>query len=213
MTLEQSSRSRGRPRVVARDAIQVAAVELFLDQGYAATTMDQVAVAAGVGRTTVFRYFASKPALVWWDVEANYDRLDAALRASATASAEASSGGPIDVIDQVRHAVHVALVEIGTSSDLMRRRWALIDQDPAVAAELAVLMMRWATRIAAHVREVLGDAVPSVNADSVGYAVLGATVGASRQWSVDVGDRSLADVLDDVMAPLGVALRAMVDPR
>lgn len=201
MSADDVVRRPGRPRAATRERVQAAAIELFLTHGYGATTMDQVAEAAGVGRTTVFRYFDSKSALVWWDFEANYVRLDEAL--------DGTPGGG-DVVDQVGAAVHAALADIGTSSTLMRRRWELIDQDPAVAAELAVLMMRWARRVADHVRAVVGPSLAVGAADAVGYAVLGATVGATRTWSEDAGERSLADVLDGVMDPLATALRAMV---
>ncbi|KAA9161633.1 TetR family transcriptional regulator [Amycolatopsis acidicola] len=43
-----------------RHSLTVAAIDLFLDQGYDATTVDEIASAAGVGRRTFFRYFRSK---------------------------------------------------------------------------------------------------------------------------------------------------------
>ncbi|HJQ46757.1 MAG TPA: TetR family transcriptional regulator [Amycolatopsis sp.] len=43
-----------------RHSLTVAAIDLFLDQGYEATTVDEIASAAGVGRRTFFRYFRSK---------------------------------------------------------------------------------------------------------------------------------------------------------
>jgi AcrR family transcriptional regulator len=46
-----------------RAAILAGAEEVFLDRGYALTTMDDVAAAAGVGKQTVYRHFASKEAL------------------------------------------------------------------------------------------------------------------------------------------------------
>ena len=69
--------------------MQLAAVRLFLERGYVATTMDDVAEAAGVGRTTVFRYFTGKPALVWWDLDANYARLDEHLSTAPLTATQA----------------------------------------------------------------------------------------------------------------------------
>lgn len=46
-----------------RMAILTGAEQVFLDRGYAATTMDEVAATAGVGKQTVYRHFASKEAL------------------------------------------------------------------------------------------------------------------------------------------------------
>ncbi|GAA0733757.1 TetR family transcriptional regulator [Dactylosporangium roseum] len=47
-----------------RRAVVAAAAELFVVKGYAATSLADVAVAAGVARPTVFAAFGSKPALL-----------------------------------------------------------------------------------------------------------------------------------------------------
>jgi AcrR family transcriptional regulator len=48
-----------------RARIANAALELFVHRGYAETTIDQIAEAAGVGRRTVFRHFATKEAILF----------------------------------------------------------------------------------------------------------------------------------------------------
>jgi AcrR family transcriptional regulator len=44
----------------ARERLVVAAVELFTEQGYDATTVTQIAARAGVTKSTLFRYFPDK---------------------------------------------------------------------------------------------------------------------------------------------------------
>ncbi|HEU5329110.1 MAG TPA: TetR/AcrR family transcriptional regulator [Thermomicrobiales bacterium] len=51
---------RGR---VKRERIREAARQLFLERGFAGTSIDAVTVAAGVSKPTVYRYFANKEAL------------------------------------------------------------------------------------------------------------------------------------------------------
>ncbi|GLK87356.1 TetR/AcrR family transcriptional regulator [Pseudomonas turukhanskensis] len=51
---------RQRQKKARREAIVTAALGLFETQGYAATTVEQIAVQAGVSTPTVFNYFGSK---------------------------------------------------------------------------------------------------------------------------------------------------------
>ncbi len=51
---------RQRKQEVVRQALSAAAEELFLSRGFEATTVEQIAQAAGVSRRTFFRYYESK---------------------------------------------------------------------------------------------------------------------------------------------------------
>jgi AcrR family transcriptional regulator len=70
---ETASRERPRPglrerkKTKTRFAIQQEALRLFQEQGYQATTVEQIAEAADVSPSTVFRYFPTKDALVLTD--------------------------------------------------------------------------------------------------------------------------------------------------
>lgn len=56
-------RPRAHGNGTKRDAILAAAVELLLAQGYDGTSMDAVAAAAGVSKTTVYAHFSDKAQL------------------------------------------------------------------------------------------------------------------------------------------------------
>jgi AcrR family transcriptional regulator len=56
-----------RKRARARTGIQRAALRLFREQGFAATTVEQVAAAADVAPSTVFRHFPTKQDLLALD--------------------------------------------------------------------------------------------------------------------------------------------------
>lgn len=74
MTTPRAERTRAR--------LQACALELFTAQGYDATTVEQIATAAGVSQMTFFRHFPTKEAVL---VEDPYDPLIAeAVRAQPT---------------------------------------------------------------------------------------------------------------------------------
>jgi AcrR family transcriptional regulator len=58
---------RERKKAKTRAAIQRHALRLFREQGYSATTVDQIAAAAEISPSTFFRYFATKEAAVLYD--------------------------------------------------------------------------------------------------------------------------------------------------
>ena len=51
---------RERTRRAVRKELQTVAIDLFLQQGFDATTVEQIAEAAGLSRRSFHRYFASK---------------------------------------------------------------------------------------------------------------------------------------------------------
>lgn len=63
--LQDTTQARaGRPKSAEkRDNILIAASQLFLQEGFTATSMDQVASAAGVSKQTVYSHFKNKDAL------------------------------------------------------------------------------------------------------------------------------------------------------
>src|SRR5580698_9607685 len=56
---------RKRKRAKTHDRIQVEAMRLFLECGFEATTLDDIAAAADVSRRSLFHYFQSKEEIVF----------------------------------------------------------------------------------------------------------------------------------------------------
>jgi AcrR family transcriptional regulator len=72
---------RERTRRLAQTELTVVAQDLFLENGYESTTVDQIAAAAGMSKRTFFRYFASKDDLVIGKYDLFADRIAEALDA------------------------------------------------------------------------------------------------------------------------------------
>ncbi|EMF23360.1 transcriptional regulator [Streptomyces gancidicus BKS 13-15] len=112
---------RERKKLAAWRAISETALRLFEEQGFEATTIEQIAAAANVSRATFFNYFASKEAVVFdQDPEAR-DRWRALLESR-------SPGEPLwDSLAAIMIEVNTGLRD---RMPLMRRLKA---QSPALA--------------------------------------------------------------------------------
>lgn len=67
-------------RRTVRDDIAAAAMDLFVDQGFDAVTMDEIATRAGVSRRSLFRYFGTKEDVVLRSLAGTGESIAAALR-------------------------------------------------------------------------------------------------------------------------------------
>lgn len=65
-----------------RRELAAAAMELFATKGYEATTVDEIAAAAGVARRTFFRHFRSKEEAIFPDHDDTLIRAEAVLNAA-----------------------------------------------------------------------------------------------------------------------------------
>jgi AcrR family transcriptional regulator len=101
---------RERKKAKTRAAIQRSALRLFAEQGYEATTVEQIAEAAEVSPSTFFRYFPSKE-----DV-ALYDDLDPLF----IAAFETQPAG-LSPIQALRGAIHDVFERL--PEDEMARQW------------------------------------------------------------------------------------------
>jgi AcrR family transcriptional regulator len=70
---------RERKKLLTRQALARAAIRLFHEQGYEATTVEQIAAAADCSHMTFFRYFGTKEDVVFYGVAERLTALRAAL--------------------------------------------------------------------------------------------------------------------------------------
>jgi len=170
---------RERKKAKTRALIQQTALRLFRAQGYAATSIEEIAEAAEVSTTTVFRYFPTKPDLVI------YDDLDARLM-------EAVSAQPaeLSVLQVVRNAVRSVFGGLTDREvDTLHERDQLMWLEPEVrAAALAELI-----RLLREVVQLVAQRTGLPADDERVIATAGAGIGVSlAAWFACEGDTSLA---------------------
>ena len=113
-----TSRPTSRPGAgEVRDRMRAAAFALFEERGYDATTVGDIAEAAGVGRTTFFRAFGSKEDVIFPEHTALLERVRSRLE-TATAPGAATLIG-------IAEATRLVLEHYLHEGDLARARYRL----------------------------------------------------------------------------------------
>ena len=169
----------GRPRATTHRAIRDAAMREFATHGYAATSVERIAQAAGIGRNTFFRYFPTKLDVLGDDYTANQEVVAQHLRA-------APAGG--DVLEQVIDAVRASIRYDDADREFYRLRLQVLAQDPTVPPAWArPLVSGWAELIASHVLASATDTGPRNRAvaQAVGYGIRGVLASVLEAWSED----------------------------
>jgi AcrR family transcriptional regulator len=114
MTTSLPAGLRERKKAKTRAAIREHGMRLFAEQGFAATTVDQIAEAADVSQSTFFRYFPTKEDIVLID---DYDPLIvAAMRA------QPPELGPIETIRRSTREVFDRISDAEWEQEQIRQR-------------------------------------------------------------------------------------------
>lgn len=183
---DHASPTRGRPRLTNRAEVARAALNLFEARGFDATTMDHVAAEIGIGRRTLFRYFASKNDLVWGDFDWVLDRLRADLAATDAA---------LPAMTAIRRAAVVSNTYPDEALPELRIRMTLITTVPALQAHSMLRYAEWREVVASFAARRTRDAPADFVPQAIGHAALAASTSAFSYW-VRHPERNLVKLLD-----------------
>jgi AcrR family transcriptional regulator len=180
---------RDHARGAVRDEVAKQAWLLFAENGYEATTVDQIAEAAGMSRRTFFRYFAGKDELV-------LER----LVESATMIGEALRGRASDepAWPALRGAFQVSVDLQEKYVPMTRTLQIMLREEPALRATAETRRRLWVEQLA----PLTAERLPSGSADHVAAAVTGSAIAcldaAQAAWVTDP-QASLSVLLDETM--------------
>jgi len=185
---------RGRPGYDQRQVLEIA-VQVFIEQGYDATSVASLAQRLGLSKSALYHHFESKEALLEVALEEAIGSLEGVLR-----EAGAQSGSAREQLEHVlRGAVRVLVEKLSYVTLLLRVRG---NSD----IERAALERRRAfdRQVTALVRaaQVEGTVRADLEA-SVATRLLFGMVNSIVEWYRPTGAEGAAELADDV---LGVAL-------
>jgi AcrR family transcriptional regulator len=194
---------RERTRQIVRSELTEIAQDLFLENGYESTTIEQIAAAAGMSKRTLFRYFASNEDLVIGKYELVGDRMAAALR-------ERPSSEPLWTA--LLHVFDLTLVyfEDGPARERNDVMEQIVRSSPGLYAAYLEKLARVQDTVAQAARERLTDQPPPpdpvLKARTIVGAAFACLAAAQQQSHESNGQQAFADLLDAAMGTLRVVI-------
>lgn len=147
------------------------ALRLFAERGYEATTMDEIAEAAGVTKPLLYQHFSSKRALYLELVDSVAEDLLAAIGSATSAAA-----GPREQVEDGFAAYFQMVVAHETAFRLLYGRSHSADE------ELDEALRRVEDAIAEAIDPLIAAGLDDEHRRFLAYAVVGMAEGASRHW-------------------------------
>ncbi|MER6350203.1 TetR/AcrR family transcriptional regulator [Streptomyces sp. NPDC001595] len=174
----------------ARIRLADAAFALFDERGYEQTTIDDIAERAGVGRTTFFRHYRSKEAVIFPD----HDRLLDLIRDRLATSSHSTA------LVAVSDAVRLVLLHYIEEGDLARRRYALTSKVAALRDREIASVARYQRLFREFIADWMGDPTEaaSLRAELMAAAVVAAHNHVLRRWLRGESADPVAEI-DDAM--------------
>ena len=168
-----STSLRETKRIRTMTGIQKAAVELFAENGFANTTVEEIAREADVGPATVYRHFETKEGIVLWD---EYD--SEFMEAMQTLIAA----------EGLAPALQALCVEVDEGMDEAARRRhrsrvRLVDSEPALRKQSVANGIAIAEMIASGLAMNAKRDEPSFEDNAIGHMIAGMFHSMMSDWA------------------------------
>jgi AcrR family transcriptional regulator len=190
---------RERKKQQTKQALQEQALRLFLARGYEATTVDDIAEAAGVSPRTFFRYFPTKEEVL---IKDPYDRrfLDVFVARPPEEP----------IVESIRVAMRAALPPMTSAeAEVMLMRTRLMFESPELSAQMWCHYAEAEAMLAAVIGQRLGQSASNLIVQAAAAASFAALRVAIQTWVATDGKQDLAALLDEALDALAVLGRDM----
>ncbi|MCX4764652.1 TetR family transcriptional regulator [Streptomyces sp. NBC_01275] len=183
---------RERKKIKTREAIRTATYALVKEQGYDATTIDQIAERAEVSPSTVFRYFPTKEDIVLTD---EYDPiLMEELRARPTDEPWSDSMRFV-MLEAARQGIE-------EDEEVARLRTQLMVQVPAVRSRMMESMSVTGRMLCTAISERTGRDPDSLEVRVYAMSLIGGLMETSLYWAENGHQGDFTALLDRTMTVL-----------
>jgi len=187
---------RGRPLASSQEMLQDAAFELFLENTYAKTTIENITQRAGVSRATFFNYFSSKSDVFWVDLDQALVQLEQELSARASSGPRTALAG----LRNVQEALLAVASQLGTDRvPFALTQYELVGSIHELQASAIARLGDQANIITAF---LLGFGMSAPRARAAAYACMAAATSGAQEWASQGTKR----------APFQTCLRQAIEP-
>jgi AcrR family transcriptional regulator len=199
---------RERHKLRTRLALRDAALDLFLDRGFDATTVEDVAAAVDVSPRTFFRYFPTKGDVVVLPYVELFDQWEELVRTAPAGQA---------LVDVLREASHLITRAYEEDSAYWDRHHQAVTTDPSLGPVMLQTQARLQQRAAATLAERLGlDPLLDLRPRIIAAAAMTAVGAAVAHW-YDAGRqadrREIVDAAYEQVAVAGELLHRPLPAR
>jgi AcrR family transcriptional regulator len=188
---------RERKRIAAMRRIQETALDLFDERGFGAVTIEQIAEAADVSPSSVYRYFGTKEQLVL------YDEFD--LQFLEVIETELEAHPPVEAL---RRAISNLMAQFVARDEALAQRkiryWA---EEPALQAAAAHESDQFARVVAGALADAAGRPADDLDVQVIATTLVWALIAAIRHWYTSGFARPLEHELERALTLVENGLR------
>lgn len=182
---------RERTRRAVQAEIGEAAMRLFLESGFDAVTMDQIARAAGISRRSLFRYFGTKEDIVLGNL-ADMGRATSHMLQSRPADEPPWAA--------LRAAFEVFVTDPAYSPEFAFRTGKLVHGTPSLRARRLEKQLLWLDLLVPPIRERLTGDDADLRAHAIVAGALACLDTATEMWIRRDGRGRIEDLYDQAVA-------------
>jgi AcrR family transcriptional regulator len=194
---------RERQRAAAIRRIQEAALDLFDERGFENVTIEEIAAAADISPSSVYRYLGTKEGIVLYD-EFDFRLIDAV-------EAELASHPPVEAVRRALASVMAAF--FGRDEELARRKLRYAFENPHLHAAMTQQVDRFSQLVADALARATSRTPGELDIQVVASTLVWALTAAARIWHAEGYARPLQPLLDEALGVVEQGLRLEMQAR